>query len=137
VPENDLTFASLLRQLRAAACLTQEELAEAAGLSPRSVSDLERGINRTARKTTAQLLADSLRITEPLRAVFIAVARGRMSATEASELWPIVMADRGANSVMATTASSIRVRTTRGQSRWCPARPVRQTARHGALQPPQ
>src|SRR5215475_10385188 len=48
-----LEFAGLLRQLRAAAGLTQEELAEAAGLSPRSVSDLERGINRTARKDTA------------------------------------------------------------------------------------
>ena len=39
-----LEFAGLLRQLRAEAGLTQEELAEAAGLSPRSVSDLERGI---------------------------------------------------------------------------------------------
>ncbi len=46
-------FAGLLRQLRAEARLTQEELAEAAGLSPRSVSDLERGVNRTARKDTA------------------------------------------------------------------------------------
>ena len=46
--EPALTFAGLLRQLRAEARLTQEELAEAAGLSPRSVSDLERGINRTA-----------------------------------------------------------------------------------------
>jgi DNA-binding XRE family transcriptional regulator len=27
---------------------SQEELAEAASLSPRSVSDLERGVNRTA-----------------------------------------------------------------------------------------
>jgi transcriptional regulator with XRE-family HTH domain len=44
-----LSFAGLLRQLRAEARLTQEELAAAAGLSPRSVSDLERGINRTAR----------------------------------------------------------------------------------------
>ena len=42
-----LRFAGLLRQLRDEAGLTQEELAEAAGLSPRSVSDLERGINRT------------------------------------------------------------------------------------------
>jgi transcriptional regulator with XRE-family HTH domain len=40
----------LLRQLRAEANLTQEELAEAASLSTRSVSDLERGISRTARK---------------------------------------------------------------------------------------
>jgi transcriptional regulator with XRE-family HTH domain len=43
--EAALSFAALLRQLRAEAKLTQEELAEAASLSPRSVSDLERGIN--------------------------------------------------------------------------------------------
>ncbi len=55
-----LEFAGVLRQLRAEAKLTQEELAEAAGLSPRSVSDLERGINRTARKDTAELLAGAL-----------------------------------------------------------------------------
>jgi DNA-binding XRE family transcriptional regulator len=48
-----LGFAELLRQLRAEARLTQEELAEAAGLSPRSVSDLEQGIHQTARKDTA------------------------------------------------------------------------------------
>ena len=53
-------FGRLLRQLRAEAGLTQEELAEAAGLSPRSISDLERGINLTARKDTARLLADAL-----------------------------------------------------------------------------
>ena len=49
VEEPALTFAGLLRQLRAETRLTQEELAEAAGLSPRSVSDLERGISRPAR----------------------------------------------------------------------------------------
>jgi len=54
----------LLRQLRAEAGLTQEELAEAAGLSPRSVSDLERGIHRTARKDTALLLAGALGLAE-------------------------------------------------------------------------
>ena len=52
-----LGFGGLLRQLRDEAGLTQEELAEAAGLSSRSVSDLERGIHRTARKDTAELLA--------------------------------------------------------------------------------
>ena len=35
-------FAGLLRQLRDKAGLTQEQLAEAATLSPRSISDLER-----------------------------------------------------------------------------------------------
>ena len=40
-----VSFGGLLRQLRAEARLTQEELAEAAKLSPRSVSDLERGMS--------------------------------------------------------------------------------------------
>jgi len=77
-----LEFASVLRQLRAEAKLTQEELAETAGLSPRSISDLERGINRTARKDTAELLAGALGLAEPARAVFVAAARGRAPAAE-------------------------------------------------------
>jgi WD40 repeat protein/transcriptional regulator with XRE-family HTH domain len=77
-----LGFAGLLRQLRAQAGLTQEELAEAARLSPRSVSDLERGIHRTARKDTAGLLANALGLTEPARALFVAAARGRGPATD-------------------------------------------------------
>jgi predicted ATPase/transcriptional regulator with XRE-family HTH domain len=74
-------FGGLLRQLRADAGLTQEELAEAAGLSPRSISDLERGINLTARKDTARLLADALGLAGPRRALFEAAARGRAPAT--------------------------------------------------------
>jgi len=77
-----LGFAGLLRQLRAQARLTQEELAEAAGLSPRSVSDLERGINRTSRKDTAELLAAALGLAEPVRPLFVAAARGRAPAAE-------------------------------------------------------
>src|SRR5580692_9162947 len=73
----ELRFADLLRQLRTEARLTQEELAETAGLSPRSVSDLERGINRTARKETAQLLADALGLAGATRALFVVLARGR------------------------------------------------------------
>jgi len=37
-----------VRQLRAAAGLTQEELAQAAGLPVGTLSDLERGVTRTA-----------------------------------------------------------------------------------------
>ena len=77
-----LSFAGLLRQLRGQARLTQEELAEAASLSPRSVSDLERGINRTARKDTALLLADALSLAGPQRELFVAAARGRGPAAE-------------------------------------------------------
>ena len=77
-----LGFAGLLRQLRARAELTQEELAGAAGLSPRSVSDMERGVNRTARKDTAVLLAGALGLTEPARGLFVAAALGRVRAAE-------------------------------------------------------
>jgi len=80
VDEPELSFAGLLRQLRGQARLTQEELAESAGLSPRSVSDLERGINRTARKDTALLLGAALGLDEPVRALFVAAARGKAPA---------------------------------------------------------
>jgi transcriptional regulator with XRE-family HTH domain len=78
-----LSFAGLLRQLRDDAGLTQEELAEAARVSQRAVSDLERGINRTARKDTALLLADALGLDGQARDLFISAARGRAPAAEA------------------------------------------------------
>ena len=77
--QHGLEFAELLRRLRGQAGLTQEELAEAARLSPRSVSDLERGVHRSAHKDTAQQLADALVLAEPMRALFVAAARGRGS----------------------------------------------------------
>jgi transcriptional regulator with XRE-family HTH domain/tetratricopeptide (TPR) repeat protein len=78
-------FARVLRQQRLAAALTQEELAEASGVSPRQISDLERGINQTARRETARLLADGLRLTGREREAFEAAARGRpLSAGGAS-----------------------------------------------------
>jgi tetratricopeptide (TPR) repeat protein/transcriptional regulator with XRE-family HTH domain len=77
VDEPALTFSGLLRRLRAETRLTQEELAEAAGVSPRSVSDLERGINRTARKETAVLLARALGLPGAVAELFVAAARGR------------------------------------------------------------
>ena len=72
-----LGFGGLLRWLRDEAGLTQDELAEAAGVSQRAVSDLERGINATARKDTAVLLAGALGLDGPARDLFIAAARGR------------------------------------------------------------
>ena len=77
-----LSFAGLLRRLRAGARLTQEELAAAAGVSPRSVSNLERGINRTAHKDTAVLLAGALGLTGPAAELFVAAARGHVPAAQ-------------------------------------------------------
>jgi predicted ATPase/class 3 adenylate cyclase len=82
VAEPGFSFAGLLRQLRAEARLTQEELAEAARVSQRAVSDLERGVNRTARKDTAGLLADALGLAGPVRELFVAAARGKVPAAE-------------------------------------------------------
>lgn len=81
--QGSLSFAGLLRRLRGEAKLTQEELAETAGLSLRAVSDLERGIHRTARKNTALLLAGALGLAEPAAASFVAAARGRTPAVDA------------------------------------------------------
>ena len=79
-------FGKLLRRLRTEAGLTQEELAETATLSPRSVSDLERGVNATARKETARLLADALGLVGPQRVQFEATARGRDLASAGEDL---------------------------------------------------
>ena len=75
-------FGGLLRRLRIEAGLTQEELGEAARVSQRAVSDLERGINRTARKDTALLLAGALGLDGRARELFVAAARGRVPAAE-------------------------------------------------------
>jgi tetratricopeptide (TPR) repeat protein/transcriptional regulator with XRE-family HTH domain len=75
-----LGFGGLLRRLRDEAGLTQDELAEAAAVSQRAISDLERGVNATARKDTAVLLAGALGLDGPARELFVAVARGRAAA---------------------------------------------------------
>jgi transcriptional regulator with XRE-family HTH domain len=82
VAESGLSFAGLLRRLRDEAQMTQEELAEAASVSPRSVSDLEQGINPAAHKDTAQLLAGALNMTGPARELFVAAANGRAPADD-------------------------------------------------------
>jgi tetratricopeptide (TPR) repeat protein/DNA-binding XRE family transcriptional regulator len=105
VAEPPAVFARLLRKLRTEARLTQEELAEAAGLSPRSISDLERGINRTAHKDTARLLADALHLTGPGRAEFEAVARGRVPG--GAGLGGVVVAAAGSSGVAAAGASRV------------------------------
>jgi transcriptional regulator with XRE-family HTH domain len=79
VADAPVSFAGVLRELRQEARLTQQELAEAAGLSLRSVSDLERGRVAVPQKDTVRLLADALHLTGPARAGFEAAARGRAS----------------------------------------------------------
>jgi predicted ATPase/transcriptional regulator with XRE-family HTH domain len=68
-------FGGLLRSYRVAAGLTQEELAERAGVSTRGVSDLERGAHGLPRKDTLQLLLDALALTPAGRTALVAAAR--------------------------------------------------------------
>ena len=65
----------LVRRHRTAAALSQEELAERAGLSVRAISDLERGIHQVPRLETVRLLADALRLEATDCAGLIAAAR--------------------------------------------------------------
>src|SRR5918912_2631946 len=61
-------FGELLCEYRRAAGLTQEALAERAGLSVRGVSDLERGSRRAPRRVTVRLLAEALELGPAERA---------------------------------------------------------------------
>jgi class 3 adenylate cyclase len=70
-----LPFGALLRRHRLLAGLTQETLAERAGLSTRAISDLERGLSRTPQSGTLDLLAEALQLRLEERADFVAAAR--------------------------------------------------------------
>jgi predicted ATPase/transcriptional regulator with XRE-family HTH domain len=67
-------FGALLKQFREAAGLTQEALAEQAGLSVRAISALERGVNRTPRRDTLERLASALALPVRKRAQLAAAA---------------------------------------------------------------
>jgi transcriptional regulator with XRE-family HTH domain len=79
------SFGELLRRFRMVAGLTQEELAERAGLSGRGVQDLERGLRRSPYPDTTRRLAEALQLTPQDRARFRAAAEPRMRPRSASE----------------------------------------------------
>jgi transcriptional regulator with XRE-family HTH domain len=68
-------FGVLLQQYRLAAGLSQEELAERAGLSRRGISDLERGERRLPHPATVRRLANALNLDGPERAALLANPR--------------------------------------------------------------
>ncbi len=69
------SFGTILRHLRTVAAISQEELAERAGLSVRGISDLERGARAAPRLETVRLLADALQLEPADRAALLAAAR--------------------------------------------------------------
>src|SRR5919204_4049193 len=68
-------FGDVLHGYRAAAGLTQEDLAERTGLSREAISALERGARRRPHPYTVRKLAETLRLAEAERARFEAAAR--------------------------------------------------------------
>jgi predicted ATPase/transcriptional regulator with XRE-family HTH domain len=66
-----------LKKLRLSAGMTQEELAERAGISARTVSDLERGLRNVVHHDTALRLASALGLADEQLHRFDALARGR------------------------------------------------------------
>ena len=75
VTQEPAPFGALLLRLRAAAGLTQEELAARAGLSPAAITALESGKRRTPRFTTVELLATALGLDAQQRRELVAEAR--------------------------------------------------------------
>jgi len=69
------SVADLLKQYRAAAGLTQEELADRAGLSTRAISDLERGIKQHPYPHTVRRLVQALDLDEVQAADFQRASR--------------------------------------------------------------
>ncbi|MEU2335484.1 AAA family ATPase [Streptomyces sp. NPDC013172] len=65
----------MLRNLRRAAGLTQEDLAERAGLAARSIRDLERGRRERPQRRTVELLVSALELTEADAAALLAAGR--------------------------------------------------------------
>jgi predicted ATPase/DNA-binding XRE family transcriptional regulator len=74
------SFGTLLRRYREAAGLTQEALAQRAGLSARGISDLERGARQAPRRETVDLLASALALPPHKRALLEAAARPALAA---------------------------------------------------------
>src|SRR5919107_1637370 len=66
--ENGPSFGTMLRELRVAAGLTQEELASRAGLTAKAVSALERGERRRPYPHTVRVLAEALGLSDDERA---------------------------------------------------------------------
>jgi transcriptional regulator with XRE-family HTH domain len=78
------SFGSLLRRYRTGAGLTQEQLAERAGLSRRGIADLERGARQAPYAHTLDQLRAALGLSDADDALLLAAARAGRSSTQPS-----------------------------------------------------
>ena len=65
---------ALLHRYRTSARMTQEDLAERAAMSSRTVRDIERGAVRAPRRSSVESLADALNLVGMARTIFLAAA---------------------------------------------------------------
>src|SRR5215472_10975125 len=72
----EMTFGQQLRRLRLQRGLSQEALAERAGVTPRAVAALESGGRRRPYPRTVEMLAEALGLAGHERAAFGELARG-------------------------------------------------------------
>ena len=85
------TFGELLRRYRTDRELTQEELAERAGLSVRAISDLERGVNRAPYQATVERLVAALTLSAGDAAALGAAGSRRRGPTSHRTALPVAL----------------------------------------------
>lgn len=88
------TFGAVLSRYRVAAGLTQEELAERAGLSVEAISTLERGVVRRLRVSTLRQLLDALQLSPDDRSALELAVPGALAVR--AEDMPLVGSFLGA-----------------------------------------
>jgi predicted ATPase/DNA-binding XRE family transcriptional regulator len=81
-------LAELLRQYRAEARLSQEELAERARVSPRTIGDIETGVSLRPRAITISLIAQALELESERRETLRVAARRREPAGNSAAALP-------------------------------------------------
>jgi transcriptional regulator with XRE-family HTH domain len=90
------SFSRLLRQYRRQAGLSQEQLAERADISRRTVSDLERGVKVTPQAATLELLVQALDLSDEDRKTLLSSVPKRRHQPTASQdnlVLPTIPAD--------------------------------------------
>ncbi|MGN9810754.1 helix-turn-helix domain-containing protein [Micromonospora sp. BQ11] len=89
------TFGTLLRRHRLRLRLTQEALAERAGISARSVGEMERDRSRSPRPRSVDRLADALELTGEVRETFVQTGRTLFWASRARRVGRTELAGPG------------------------------------------
>src|SRR5262245_35131552 len=117
----EMAFGAALRDLRLSAGLTQERLAERAGVSAKAIIALENDPARTPRLETVTRLADALGLNPDGRASLLAAARPADAAPARPDPREHARAGHGTGAGVGT---QVEAPPTRPAGRAAPAEPV-------------